>query len=185
MNVYGMCKAISERLYIDFANKQKDIKVCLCRYGNVLESTGSVIPFFKDLLNKGITTLPITDKRMTRFLLTLEDAVNLIEWSYDHPESHGKIIIPKIKALKITDIAKSLGKAYDNDVKFQYIGIRPGEKLHEAMISDTESFRTIEHEKYFMITDKIINQESWAFSSDKSLMKPEETDKFLKESKVI
>ena len=185
MNVYGMCKAISERLYIDFANKQKDIKVCLCRYGNVLESTGSVIPFFKDLLNKGITTLPITDKRMTRFLLTLEDAVNLIEWSYDHPESHGKIIIPKIKALKITDIAKSLGKAYDNDVKFQYIGIRPGEKLHEAMISDTESFRTIEHEKYFMITDKIINQESWAFSSDQSLMKPEETDKFLKESKVI
>jgi UDP-N-acetylglucosamine 4,6-dehydratase len=185
MNVYGMCKAISERLYIDFANKQNDIKVCLCRYGNVLESTGSVIPFFKDLLSEGITTLPITDERMTRFLLTLEDAVNLIEWSYDHSESHGKIVIPKIKALKITDIATSLGKATGDEIIFQHIGIRPGEKLHEAMISDTESFRTIEYEKYFMITDEIINQESWTFSSDQSLMKSEEAYQFLKESGVI
>ena len=186
VNVYGMCKAISERLYIDFANKQDNIKVCLCRYGNVLESTGSVIPFFKELLESGVTSLPITDKRMTRFLLTLDDAVNLIEWSYNHPESHGKIIIPKIKALKIIDIAKSLGKSYKhNNIKFTNIGIRPGEKLHEAMISDTESFRTIEYEKYFMITDGIVNQESWTFSSDISLMESEETDSFLKESGVI
>ena len=194
INVYGQCKAISERLYIDFANKQDDIKVCLCRYGNVLESTGSVIPFFKELLKNGASELPITHKDMTRFLLTLDHAVDLIKWSYEHPKSHGKIVIPKIKALKITDIAESLGRAYKigtareitgEDIRLKYIGIRPGEKLHEAMISETESFRTEKYDQYYMITDKIINQKSWAFSSDTSLMKSEETDSFLKKSNVI
>jgi len=187
INVYGQCKAISERLYIDFANKQDNIKVCLCRYGNVLESTGSVIPFFKELLDNGVTELPITHKDMTRFLLTLEDAVDLIEWSYFTHNSHGKIVIPIIKALKITDIAKSLGRFYGHaDIKLNYVGIRPGEKLHEAMISETESFRTDETiDGYFMITDKIVNDKCWTFSSDTSLMKSEETDKFLKESGVI
>ena len=187
INVYGMCKAISERLYVDFANSQNDIKVCLCRYGNVLESTGSVIPFFKQLLDKGATSLPITHKDMTRFLLTLDEAVNLIQWSYNHPESHGKIVIPKIKALKITDIAKSLGKssAYKRDIKLKYIGIRPGEKLHEAMISETESFRVKEYDQYYMITDNIINEGGWSFSSDISLMDSSETDLFLEKSNVI
>jgi UDP-N-acetylglucosamine 4,6-dehydratase len=186
INVYGQCKAISERLYIDFANKQNDIKVCLCRYGNVLESTGSVIPFFKDLLNSGANELPITHKDMTRFLLTLDGAVDLIEWSYNRSDSHGKIVIPMIKSLKITDIAKSLGKAYGHDnIKLSYVGIRPGEKLHEAMISETESFRTEWHENYYMIADEIINAECWTYSSDTSLMKSEETDKFLKQSGVI
>ena len=185
INVYGQCKAISERLYVDFANKQTDIKVCLCRYGNVLESTGSVIPFFKNLLDSGATELPITHKDMTRFLLTLDEAVDLIEWSYSHPDSHGNIVIPKIKALKITDIAKSLGKAYGNDIILKYVGIRPGEKLHEAMISETESFRTKEYNQYYMITDDIINQKSWTFSSDISLMKSKETDSFLRSSGVL
>ena len=186
INVYGQCKAISERLYIDFANKQTDIKVCLCRYGNVLESTGSVIPFFKDLLKSGASELPITHKDMTRFLLTLNQAVDLIEWSYNQKNSHGKIVIPRIKALKVTDIAKSLGKAYGHkDIKLKYVGIRPGEKLHEAMISETESFRTEWYEDYYMITDNVINNDCWLFSSDTSLMKSEETDSFLKKSKVI
>jgi FlaA1/EpsC-like NDP-sugar epimerase len=187
INVYGQCKAISERLYIDFANKQNDIKVCLCRYGNVLESTGSVIPFFKELLEGGVSELPITHKDMTRFLLTLEEAVDLIEWSYFTHDSHGKIVIPMIKALKITDIAKSLGRSYGyKDIKLNYTGIRPGEKLHEAMISETESFRTDETDDgYFMITDKIVNDTCWTYSSDTSLMKSEETTNFLIKSKVI
>ena len=79
INVYGMCKAISERLYIDYANKQKDVKVVLCRYGNVLESTGSVIPYFKKLLESGVSSLPITDERMTRFTITLKESVELIK----------------------------------------------------------------------------------------------------------
>ena len=186
INVYGQCKAISERLYIDFANKQTDIKVCLCRYGNVLESTGSVIPFFKELLENGAKKLPITHKDMTRFLLTLNDAVDLIEWSYSNTESHGKIIIPRIKALKIVDIAKSLGKSYGhNDIELEYTGIRPGEKLHEAMIREKEAFRVDTWENYYMITDNVINDKCWIFSSDTSLMKSEETTNFLIKSKVI
>jgi len=191
INVYGQCKAISERLYIDFANKQTDIKVVLCRYGNVLESTGSVIPFFKQLLESGAKELPITHKDMTRFLLTLDEAVELIDWAYMHGESHGKIVIPNIKALKVTDIAKSLGRSYGHkDIKLKYIGVRPGEKLHEAMISETESFRSKWYEctyndGYYMITDEIINDRCWSFTSDQSLMESEETDSFLKISKVI
>ena len=186
INVYGQCKAISERLYIDFANKQSDIKVCLCRYGNVLESTGSVIPYFKQLLDNGDDELPITHKDMTRFLLTLDQAVNLIEWSYNNSSSHGKIIVPMIKALKIADIAKSLGRSYGYaDIKLKYVGVRPGEKLHEAMISETESFRTETEGEYYMITDDIISENSWTFSSDNSLMDPNETDLFLQQSSVI
>lgn len=186
VNVYGMCKAISERLYVDFANKQSDIKVCLCRYGNVLESTGSVIPFFKHLLQNGKKSLPITHKDMTRFLLTLEEAVDLIGWTYSHPDSHGKIVIPNIKALKVVDIAKVLGKAYGHpNISLDYIGIRPGEKLHEAMISETESFRTINYKNYFMISDEIVNTDSWVFESSSNLMDSSQAESFLSKSKVI
>lgn len=186
VNVYGMCKAISERLYVDFANKQSNIKVCLCRYGNVLESTGSVIPFFKHLLQNGKKSLPITHKDMTRFLLTLEEAVDLIEWAYSHPDSHGKIVIPNIKALKVVDIAKVLGKAYGHpNLSLDYIGIRPGEKLHEAMISETESFRTINYKNYFMISDEVVNTNSWVFESSSNLMDSSQAENFLSKSRVI
>lgn len=198
INVYGMCKAISERLYVDFANKQKDIKVVLCRYGNVLESTGSVIPLFKNILNEGNLYLPITHMEMTRFLLSLDDAVNLIQWAYDHNNSHGKIVIPNIKALKVTDIANALIKDhnsfYDNGIKcykkqkkydLKTVGIRPGEKLHEAMISLEESIRTEVYDKYFMITDKILHNNPWEFESSNNLMDHSETEQFLYEKGVL
>jgi len=187
INVYGMCKAISERLYIDYANKQKDIKVVLCRYGNVLESTGSVIPFFKNLLDKGNKSLPITDKRMTRFLISLEESVDLIEWAYIHKESHGCIVVPKLDSLLVTDLAKELGKSYGgiDDIKLDDVGIRPGEKIHEGMVSLEESLRTKEYEKYFMITDDIINKEIFSFASDNVLMTPKDVNRFLKSRGVI
>jgi UDP-N-acetylglucosamine 4,6-dehydratase len=187
INVYGMCKAISERLYVDFANKQNDIKVVLCRYGNVLESTGSVIPFFKKLLDDGKRELPITHKDMTRFLLTLDSAVNLIEWSYNSPNSHGKIVVPIIESFRIVDIAKSIIKSYGlSNIKLKYIGIRPGEKLHECMINDVESFRTERDGDYYLITDNIINNKCWSYNSKDSLIKSEiATFKFLKKTNVI
>tara|TARA_R110002020_G_scaffold172022_2_gene362170 strand:+ start:3224 stop:4177 length:954 start_codon:yes stop_codon:yes gene_type:complete len=187
INVYGMCKAISERLYIDFANKQKNIKVVLCRYGNVLESTGSVIPLFKSILKQGTDHLPITHPEMTRFLLSLEDAVNLIQWAYDHKNSHGKIVIPNIKALKVIDIAKALIKNFNSlqPQTLKNVGIRPGEKLHEAMISLEESIRTEKYDKYFMITDKILHNQPWVFDSSNSLMKPSETEEFLKNKGIL
>ena len=105
-----MSKAIAEQLYVNFAKSRigrgntnqsiciegnPDIKVVMARYGNVLNSTGSIIPVFKKKIKDGIKSLPITDFGMTRFLLTLEQAIDLIEWAYNNPNSHGKIAIPK------------------------------------------------------------------------------------------
>lgn len=185
INVYGMCKAISERLYVEYANQQSEIKVCLVRYGNVLESTGSVIPFFKKLLNEGKTSLPITDTRMTRFLLTLDKATELIDWTYKQRDSHGKIAIPKVESFSITSIAQSLMRWKNIDGQLDVIGIRPGEKLHEEMISDIEWMRTVDAGDNYLITDKIINSESKSYNSFDSLMPDEEVYEFLQKSNVI
>ena len=186
INVYGMCKAISERLYIDFANKQDKIKVVLCRYGNVLESTGSVIPFFKSLLEQGKTSLPVTDERMTRFLISLEESVDLIEWAYNNDESHGCIVVPRLQSLKVTDLSKEIGQAYGfDDIDIEYIGIRPGEKIHEEMVSLEESLRTREYEDYFVITDEFINADAWSFASNTVIMPRENVRGFLESKGVI
>jgi UDP-N-acetylglucosamine 4,6-dehydratase len=187
INVYGMCKAISERLYIDFANKQKEIKVVLCRYGNVLESTGSVIPFFKSQLqDENITALPVTDPRMTRFLISLDESVELIDWALHHPDSHGAIVVPKLESLNIVDLAKTLSLAYlQKELPIDYVGIRPGEKIHEEMVSLEESLRTKEFEKYFMITDEILNDETWSYSSLTHVMLPTQVNTFLREKGAI
>ena len=113
INVYGMCKSISEQLYVSFAKQQRDTKVVMVRYGNVLESTGSVIPYFKQLLEDGSDHLPITHFDMTRFLLTLDQAVDLIGWAYGNDDSHGKIVVPKVKSLKVTDIDNVLINSYE------------------------------------------------------------------------
>ena len=186
INVYGMCKAISERLYIDYAEQQTEIKVCLVRYGNVLESTGSVIPYFKKLLKEGTTYLPITDMRMTRFLLTLDRACDLIDFAYKG-DTHGFICIPKVKSFSIPSIAKALIKWHNllEPQKLTEIGIRPGEKLHEAMISEIEWMRTIDVGENYLITNKIQTTESKSYNSLDALMPDEEVYEFLKKCKVI
>ena len=154
VNVYGMSKSIAEQMYVNFAKEQTDIKVALCRYGNVLDSTGSLIPVFKDMIKKGAESLPITNFDMTRFLITLDEAIDLIEWSYQSPDSHGKIIVPKLESMKIIDFAKAIAKSLGkDDIKFHKIPIRDGEKLHEEMISSIEMQRTenTDSEKYMAI----------------------------------
>ncbi len=186
INVYGMCKAISERLYIEYAKQQTSTSVKIVRYGNVLESTGSVIPFFKKLLNDGVDNLPITDVRMTRFVLTLDDAVDLINWTYYNENSHGKIAVPKVKSVKVTDIAKSLIHMYGKTGKVGLIpiGIRPGEKLHEEMVSAEEWRRTEELDNFFLITDDFINEEMKTYNSKDSLIDSEDVYNFLKDNEV-
>ena len=200
INIYGMCKAISEKLYYNYAESSENTKVVMVRYGNVLESTGSVIPYFKSLLESGQDYLPITHPDMTRFLLTLDDATDLISWAYKYKQSHGKIAVPKIKAMKVTDIADCLIKEKINekqmsmafatdgddevDVELKIVGIRPGEKLHEEMISTEEWLRTEEHDNYLIGTEPI-NEELWSYNSKDSLMDSSETYKFLQDSGVI
>jgi FlaA1/EpsC-like NDP-sugar epimerase len=186
INVYGMCKAISEQLYISFAKQQKETKVVIVRYGNVLESTGSVIPYFKDLLEDSNTkTLPITDCDMTRFLLTLEQATDLIHWAYEYSDSHGKIAVPKVKSLKVTDIANVLIDSYDVDVSLKEIGIRPGEKLHEEMVSSEEWRKTESLDNFLLIGSKTTNDDNHSYNSLDYLMDSSEAHDFLKESGVI
>lgn len=188
INVYGMCKSLAEKNFTHFAKSQKDVKVVICRYGNVLESTGSVIPFFKNILKDKCEYLPITHKDMTRFLLTLDQSVDLIQWAYDHPKTHGNIVVPKIKALKIVDVAKALAKSYGyNDIQLRYTGIRPGEKIHEEMVSLNESVNTEIYDDYMVITTSKVREieEAFTFSSDKNLMSSDQSFDFLKNCKVI
>ena len=185
INVYGMCKSISEQLYVSFAKQQRDTKVVMVRYGNVLESTGSVIPYFKQLLEDGSDHLPITHFDMTRFLLTLDQAVDLIGWAYGNDDSHGKIVVPKVKSLKVTDIANVLINSYELDVKLKEIGIRQGEKLHEEMVSSEEWMRSNEFNNFFLIGSENINEEQHSYNSLDYLMDSSDAYKFLKDSKVI
>ena len=108
---------------------------------------------------------------MTRFTITLKESVELIDWAYNHSESHGAIVVPKLKSIFITDLAKVLAKNYGhNDIDLNFVGIRAGEKLHEEMVSLEESMRSKEYDKYFMITDEIINEKAWSFSSDSTVI---------------
>lgn len=156
INVMGMTKALQERIFT-LGNKQKgNMKIAFSsvRYGNVVASRGSVIPFFKKQIDKG-GPITITDKRMTRFILTLKDATNLVLDAVDDMIG-GEIFIPIVKPLRIIDLAevmiKELKPKYKNIIE---IGIRPGEKLHETLISPIESIRSIKKRNYFLVLPQI------------------------------
>ena len=190
VNVYGMIKGIAEQMYVNFAKEQTDIKVALCRYGNVLDSTGSLIPVFKDMIKKGAESLPITNFDMTRFLITLDEAIDLIEWSYQSPDSHGKIIVPKLESMKIIDFAKAIAKSLGKvDIKFHKIPIRDGEKLHEEMISSIEMQRTenTDSEKYMAINWERNNEDynHTPLNSQFHVMDEDDTYLFLLDKGVL
>ena len=146
INLYGATKLTSDKLFIA-ANNYKginDIKLSVVRYGNVMGSRGSVIPFFMERKKNGI--LPITDKRMTRFNITLQDGVDFVLQSLDKMWG-GELFVPKIPSYKILDVAKAIAP----DCRYEVVGIRPGEKLHEEMITETDALNSVEFEKYFVI----------------------------------
>ncbi|MEM9331873.1 MAG: polysaccharide biosynthesis protein, partial [Pseudomonadota bacterium] len=139
INLYGATKLASDKL-ISAANNivgKRDLRFGIVRYGNVMGSRGSVIPFF---LNKRKTgSLPITDSNMTRFNITLEGGVDLVVEAFEKTLG-GEIFVPKIPSYRITDVAEAIGPECEHPV----IGIRPGEKLHEEMITDSDSFYTVD-----------------------------------------
>lgn len=146
INLYGATKLTSDKLFVAANNYKgkRDIKFSVVRYGNVMGSRGSVIPFF---LNKKIEgTLPITDERMTRFNITLEEGVDFVIKNLERMWG-GELFVPKIPSYKITDVANAI----DPKCKIKIVGIRPGEKLHEEMITQTDSINTIEFENYYVI----------------------------------
>jgi len=150
INLYGATKLASDKLFVAANNivGSRKTRFAVVRYGNVVGSRGSVVPFFKQLMADGVTELPITDAAMTRFLITLEDGVNFVLNNFKRMHG-GEIFIPKIPSMKMTDLAKALAP----NLPHKIIGIRPGEKMHEVMI--TENDTVVEFDDYYVITPTI------------------------------
>lgn len=146
INLYGATKLTSDKLFIAANNIRgvNPIRFSVVRYGNVMGSNGSVIPFFLKKRNDGV--LPITDNAMTRFNISLQEGVDMVMHALEHAWG-GEIFVPKIPSYRITDIAEAIGPECEKPV----VGIRPGEKLHEEMISSSDSFFTYDLGKYFVI----------------------------------
>ena len=152
INLYGATKLASDKLFIAANNYSggHDIKFSVVRYGNVMGSRGSVIPFFKKKADTGV--LPITDERMTRFNITLQDGVDFVLQCLDKMWG-GELFVPKIPSYKILDVAKAIAP----ECKHEIVGIRPGEKLHEEMIGEDDSLYTYEYDNYYKILPAINN----------------------------
>ena len=152
INLYGATKLTSDKLFVAANNisGRKDIRFSVVRYGNVMGSRGSVIPFFIDRKDKGAKELPITDKRMTRFNISLQEGVSLVLFALKN-HLGGEIFIPKIPSYHITDVATAIAP----ELPQTEVGIRPGEKLHEEMITATDSLNTIDLGRYYAILPSV------------------------------
>ena len=152
INLYGATKLASDKLFTAANNigGSKDITFSVVRYGNVFGSRGSVVPFYLDLIKNKEKVLPVTDERMTRFWITLEEAVEFVISSIERMKG-GEIFVPKIPSVKILDLVEAL----DPNAKTEIIGIRPGEKLHEVMCPKDEFMKIIEFPSYFLIQPSI------------------------------
>ena len=148
VNLYGATKMASDKLFIaaNAYTGAKNTNFSVVRYGNVSGSRGSVIPFFKTLIDEGATKLPITDMRMTRFWITLDEAVDLVIKAIDEARG-GELFIHKCPSFKITDLAEAMLP----NCELEDVGIRPGEKLHEVMITAEDSRSAYEYDDYYII----------------------------------
>lgn len=153
INLYGGTKLVSDKLFIaaNAYSGTKDISFSVVRYGNVAGSRGSVIPFFRELIDKGETKLPITDYRMTRFWISLDEGVKLVIKALEEAVG-GETFISKIPSFKITDLAQAMLPGCE----MPEVGIREGEKLHEIMITEEDSMTTYEYDKHFIIYPQLV-----------------------------
>lgn len=154
-NLYGATKLTSDKLFIagNSYSGESNTRFSVVRYGNVMGSRGSVIPFFMTLVNKGV--LPITDDKMTRFMITLEDGIELV-WHAFEDTVGGEIYVKKTPSMKVTDVAL----AVDPNARHDIVGIRPGEKLHEQMIGSEDTLHTYEYPDHYKILPAINNWSS-------------------------
>ena len=178
-NVYGMSKAISERIVTSASSRKETINFLAVRYGNVLESRGSIIPLFKMRAEKNLS-MTVTHELMTRFVMTLDQSIDLIEEAIISGKS-GDIWLPKLKSMRILDLANIFASKYD--LKVEIIGMRPGEKLHEELISEPESLRVVETVRNFRMLSSLTQIESDAhifnYSSKDFTMEPSQLELFL------
>ena len=152
INLYGATKLTSDKLFVAANNirGRQDIRFSVVRYGNVMGSNGSVIPFFLNRKKDGV--LPITDPAMTRFNISLTDGVKMVLHALEHAWG-GELFVPKIPSYRITELARAVGP----DCEHPVIGIRPGEKIHEEMITSSDSFTTYDLGQYYVILPQTPN----------------------------
>lgn len=152
INLYGATKLTSDKLFVSANNIKgaRNLRFSVVRYGNVMGSRGSVIPFFINKRNSGVQELPITDMRMTRFNISLQAGVDLVMFAIKN-HLGGEIFIPKIPSYNIVDVAKAIAP----NLPLVEIGIRPGEKLHEEMITETDALNTIDLGRYYAILPSV------------------------------
>ncbi len=147
INLYGATKLCSDKLFTAANNIKgaaRDLRFSVVRYGNVMGSRGSVVPFFLDRRRTGV--LPITDPEMTRFNISLAEGVEMVLWALGHAAG-GEVFVPKIPSYRIVDVAKAIGP----ECEYPVIGVRPGEKIHEEMITSSDSPNTVSLGKYYAI----------------------------------
>ncbi len=164
INLYGASKLASDKLFIAANNIAggEPTRFSVVRYGNVVGSRGSVVPFFRKLIDQGADHLPITDERMTRFWITLQQGVDFVLKNFERMQG-GELFVPKIPSVKILDLAKAMAPA----LPYSIIGIRPGEKLHEVMCPSDDSHLTLEFDDHYVIRPTI----QFYFPSDFSINK--------------
>jgi FlaA1/EpsC-like NDP-sugar epimerase len=165
INLYGATKLCSDKLFVAANNYiGRDMVLSVVRYGNVMGSRGSVIPFFLQKAKTG--ELPITDSGMTRFNISLQEGVDMVLWALGNALG-GEIFVPKIPSYKITDLAEAIGPSCKKPI----IGIRPGEKIHEEMITSSDSYNTIDLGKYYAILNTSGGRSSESYAKMKSAKK--------------
>ena len=152
INLYGATKLASDKLFVSANNMVglKEVRFSVVRYGNVVGSRGSVVPFFQKLISEGATKLPITHADMTRFMITLRAGVEFVLKDFERMQG-GEIFIPKIPSMRVTELAKAMA----SDLSHKIVGIRPGEKLHEIMCPADDSHLTLEFNDHYVISPSI------------------------------
>lgn len=163
INLYGATKLLSDKLFVAANNiaGSRDTSFAVVRYGNVVGSRGSVLPLFRKLIAKGAEDLPITDARMTRFWITLDEGVDFVMRSFERMQG-GELFVPKIPSARIVDLATALAP----ELPQRQVGIRPGEKLHEMMISRDDSPHTLEFARHYVITPAMSFSQPCDYSRD-------------------
>lgn len=164
INLYGATKLASDKLFVSANNIAGDrrTRFAVVRYGNVVGSRGSVVPFFQKLVRDGVQEIPITDPRMTRFWITLQQGVDLVLKSFERMQG-GEIFVPKIPSMRITDLAAAIAPGVPTKV----VGIRPGEKLHEIMCPLDDARLTLEFADHYVIRPSIVFSDVVDFSRNR------------------
>lgn len=156
VNTYGACKFVSEKIFTNYDRNKIDTRFMVARFGNILESTGSVIPIFSDKINKG-QEITLTDERMTRFIIGHKEATELLFDALRYGNG-GEIFVKKLHAMKITDLISVMLDTMHATNPIKIIGLRPGEKIHEVLINESEMARAYEFKDFFVIRPSVVDQ---------------------------